>query len=363
MRLTILSLTLLFSIFTAQSQCTIQLDDVYLDTAASTCNYKVFKYKISGGTATAFSWDYGDGNSCTCIHPKNRYNKNGSFQLCGKIQDANGCRDSLCITVNVNCSNPCDLSEIGIYSADTLSYDCNDIEFNAIVSSNTKYLKWDFGDGDSSNQKYTIHTFKKKGNYNVVLIIRDSINCADTAKWSIDILCDKVICERFLTQLDIINLARSNMKQMNVSSTKTPKYYWWQFGDGNSGFGQSSVNHTYNDSGEMEVCVYAQDSMGCSDTICKKTLIILPKDNSINSVKNILDLILVNSIPSQHLVSISIQMNATFQLFTVNGLLVNSGQLIKGNNTISTEGMNSGMYLLQIDCLGYSKMFKINSCN
>lgn len=361
MRRALLVLTLLFSVLNVQSQCTIQLDEVYLDTAASGCNNKVFKYKISGGTATSFSWDYGDGNSCTCIHPKNRYNKNGTFQLCGKIQDANGCRDSLCITVNVNCSNPCDLSEIGIYSADTLSYDCNDIEFNAIVSSNTKHLKWDFGDGDSSSNKYIIHTFKKKGQYNVVLIIRDSINCADTAEWTVDVLCDKIICEQFLTKLDIISLARSNMKQLNVSSTKTPLYYWWQYGDGNSGYGPASVNYTYQDSGIMQICVYAKDSIGCNDTICDMTRIILPKDNSITTPNDILNQILVHSIPSQQLISISIPMEGNIKMFTINGQLVYSGQLKEGDNTISTEGLSNGLYLLQIDCLGYSKVFKINS--
>jgi len=359
MRIAILSIIVLVSIFSAQSQCTIQLDEVYLDTAASDCNNKFFKYKISGGTATSFFWDYGDGNSCTCLHPKNRYNKNGTFQLCGKIQDANGCRDSLCITVNVNCSNPCDLSEIGIYSADTLSYDCNDMEFNAIVSSNTKHLKWDFGDGDSSSDKYIIHTFKKKGQYNVTLIIKDSINCADTAKWTVDVLCDEIICERFLTKLDIISLARSNMKQLNVSSSKTPMYYWWQYGDGNSGFGPASVNYTYKDSGLMQICVFSKDSMGCNDTICEMTRIVLPKDNSIVSPNELLNQIRVHRIQSQQLISILSPMEAHIQLYAINGQLLYDGQLKEGENSISTEGLSDGLCVMLIESSGYRKVVKI----
>src|SRR5690606_23661987 len=134
----------------AQNPCDLQITEIKLDSNQSTCNYKVIEYTLSGGQAASYYWEYGDGENCTCLHPKHFYTQNGNFDVCAVITDTSGCKDTLCQSVEVNCSNPCDLSEIGIHSVDTLSFTCSEVEFITITSSNARYIKWDFGDGDSS---------------------------------------------------------------------------------------------------------------------------------------------------------------------------------------------------------------------
>jgi PKD repeat protein len=320
----------------------------------------VFKYKVSGGTVSNYLWDYGDGNSCTCLHPKNTYNRNGSFQVCGKIQDANGCKDSLCISVNVYCSNPCDLSEIGIYSADTLSYSCNEYEFNTITSSNTKHLRWDFGDGDTSNSEFVVHKYNVKGKYSVRLVIQDSIACSDTVNFKLDITCDEIICLPFLSNLDTMSLSKNFQKQLTVFYTKTPKSLWWQFGDNTSLFGTKTMQHTYTDSGLYQVCVLAQDSNLCADTICTFLKVQWLDDHTaVRNIENGQISVNFSNILNDNEFVINSPNEMQYSIFNINGELIKNGILEIGKNIIEFANLSNGIYLLKLVNGKSSKVYKI----
>lgn len=337
----------LLSGLSAQGPCQLKLEEVYLDTAASDCNHLFFKYKVSGGTVSNYYWNYGDGNSCTCLHPKHTYTQNGTFQLCGRIEDANGCKDSMCISVTVNCANPCDLSEIGIYSADTLSYSCNEYEFNSIVSKNTKVLNWDFGDGNSSGDAFTTHKYSKNGSYNVRLIIKDSIDCADTADWLVQVNCKDVPCDMRILTIDTSTGPDCHNKRFSITTSKPAKSIWWQYGDGNSGFGNATEIHYYADSGNYEVCVYAYDSFNCVDTACFNLLVNCPGKNSdidqIESYKWVYSSIFNETITFESTVE------ASYQLIDINGRVLKKGLVTLGKNLISTDEFVKGVYTLVIE--------------
>lgn len=253
-----------------QTPCTLSLDTLYVDTATSTCNSLQFKYQYSGGAPVKYYWNYGDGNSCTCIKPKNFYTANGSFQVCGRIEDANGCADSICITVDIQCNDPCQLSKIGIHSVDTLSYSCSEIEFITITSENTRYVRWEFGDGDTSDSKYIIHDYRQNGTYSVRLIVRDSISCADTAELDISIDCERQedSCEFRINRIDTVTGPLCRDKSFFIRSSSNAVNISWDFGDGYFAYNQNGTSHTYQDTGLYRVCVMASDSLGCADTFC-----------------------------------------------------------------------------------------------
>ena len=331
----------------AQGPCQLKLEEVYLDTAASDCNHMFFKYKVSGGTVSNYYWNYGDGNSCTCLHPKHTYTQNGTFQLCGRIEDANGCKDSMCISVTVNCSDPCDLSEIGIYSADTLSYSCNEYEFNSIVSSNTKSLNWDFGDGNTSTDKYTLHQYAMNGTYNVRLIIKDSIDCADTANWQVLVDCKDMPCDMRILTLDSSTGINCHTKRFSITTSKPSKSIWWQYGDGNSGFGNATEVHYYADSGAYDVSVFAYDSFNCADTAFIRTIVSCPGSNSaISSLKQ--KQWLESAFITENIV-VNLPQEGVFKLTDINGRQVMEGALQTGKNQIQSEGIGKGVYTIQIE--------------
>lgn len=345
----------------AQTPCQLSLDDFYLDTTAGDCNHLFFKYTISGGTATKFFWTYGDGNSCTCIHPKNTYNQNGTFQVCGRIEDANGCVDSLCKSFTVNCSDPCQLSELGIFSVDTLSYTCDEVEFITITSSNTKKVKWDFGDGDSSDTKYVIHKYKSNGTYQVRLIINDSINCADTANIELTIDCPPVdTCDFKLSGLDTLPFKSANTKKFTINTNKPYKSLYWIYGDGISESGGKQTTHTYQFITDYIVCVIGEDSSGCMDTLCLKVdikAIDLINDIETSLVSDVYKYLIVTSDE----LSLELKTSCSFELLDASGKVVLSGSMSEGKQMVDIRTLSSGIYTLSLKTemgLIHLKVFK-----
>jgi PKD repeat protein len=344
----------------AQPPCQLSLDSIYIDQAASNCNHLYFKYKVSGGTASSYNWTYGDGNGCGCIKPKNFYTKNGTYQVCGKIQDANGCKDSLCITVNVNCTNPCDLSEIGIYSFDTVSYNCNEYEFVSFVSPNAKRIVWEFGDGDSSNSKYALHTFNKNGNFKVRLIVQDSISCGDTANLDITINCDqKAPCDFKINKMDSISKGNCKTKGFELKCTKTPKDVKWHYGDGNSETSGQKVQHSYKDTGIYIVCAIATDSVGCLDTICLSIKITCPKSNSLHFSS--IDQAIIYPSPFSSYLNIKLESDASIAVYDQKQAIVYESDFKSGIVNLDLSKLSSGLYFISIktsETLQFYKIFK-----
>src|SRR5262249_27058822 len=46
---------------------------------------------------------------------------------------------------------------------------------------------WNFGDGNSSTEQNPQHTFSTAGNYNITLITKDNVGCADTTTKAITV--------------------------------------------------------------------------------------------------------------------------------------------------------------------------------
>lgn len=331
------------------AQCTLELNSITLDTAASTCNHLFFKYQASGGTPTSFFWDYGDGNSCTCLHPKNVYNRNGTFQLCGRIKDANGCADSLCVTVNVFCPNPCTLSEIGIFSYDSLSYSCREYEFITITSQNAKKINWDFGDGDSANTKYTLHTFKSNGTFKVRLTIQDSIGCADTAEMMVGVNCppDPQPCTFNISKLDTASGMDCKSKNFTLSANKTPKTVHWDFGDSSTWNGGKTTSHSYIDTGLYKVCAIATDSADCKDTMCQWVKVSCP---SMHVSVNAHSIATLQLYPNPVVGTLTVLSSDVYIYAIYDAAMrkVASGYLREGTNTIDFTQLSSGVYTMQV---------------
>jgi PKD repeat protein len=333
------------------AQCTLKLDKISIDSAQGSCNHKFFKYAYSGGTPTIYKWTYGDGYSCGCVKPHTVYSKNGTYQVCGKITDANGCSDSLCISISVFCPNPCDLSEIGIFSYDSVSYTCDEIEFNTITSSNAKKIKWNFGDGDSSDSKFIVHKFRKNGTFKVRLSIQDSIGCGDTAEMTVKVDCPPVKppCTFQITKIDTMSGADCKSKLFTIQANKNPVTVGWTFGDGGTAFtnGKSS-NRTYADTGLYNLCVIALDSAQCRDTLCHWVKVSCPKKNvSIDALNDGVFDIYPN--PAENILFVNSGVASEYSVYDMTQKRIFTGSLSAGNNEIIIGQLSRGTYIFRID--------------
>lgn len=133
-----------------------------------------------------------------------------------------------------------------------LAYQFMDLSSGAIDS-----WTWDFGDGTTSSQQNPLHIFPGEGEYEVCLAISGP-DCQST--W-----CQVVTvgfqgdCFNYFTYQS----SGTALYFQGYHSTSLPAFYAWNFGDGNTGEGQSVV-HTYAANGTYYVTLSTYDSINCA---------------------------------------------------------------------------------------------------
>ncbi len=115
-------------------------------------------------SATAYLWDFGDGNTSPMQNPTHTYASPGNYTVCLTV--TNSCAaDSICSTVSV-CAP----------AAPSFSFTQNllNFQFQDQTSGSVSQWLWDFGDGNTSGMASPSHTYSSPGNYTVCLTITDS---------------------------------------------------------------------------------------------------------------------------------------------------------------------------------------------
>lgn len=120
--------------------------------------------------------------------------------------------------------------------------------------------RWDFGDGDTSNQVSPVHTFLTGGVKNVQLIATLN-NLKDTISIPIEVTPFSECRNKFSINIDSANSITVNAEGIFNS-------YVWFFGDGNTGSGQTA-KHVYDTSGIYEVTLNTS-AVGCLATFKRK---------------------------------------------------------------------------------------------
>jgi gliding motility-associated-like protein len=125
---------------------------------------------------------------------------------------------------------------------------------------------WDFGDGTTSTAQNNVHTYANTGYYTIHLtVINHATGCDDVTTHTIRII-DEVadfaalnteICRNTTTRFDAIG-----------NTPGTIVNFAWDFGDGQTGTGQS-VTHLYSNAGLYTVKLVITDASGCRDSLTK----------------------------------------------------------------------------------------------
>jgi len=143
---------------------------------------------------------------------------------------------------------------------------------------------WDFGDGETSIEKETLHNYSNPGYYNVSLTVTDNDGFKSTENITISVLIPPEPPVAKISGPYTIN--KGEFVILNASGSYDPDLdgriisYKWDFGDGETGYGQI-VNHTYNTTGTYDVTVTVMDEYGLTDTeTTSVTVIDSPKEAS-----------------------------------------------------------------------------------
>ena len=131
------------------------------------------------------------------------------------------------------------------------------VQFTDTSSNNTQSWAWQFGDGNTSTQENTSHTYYAKGIYTVNLTVQGLCG-EDTVTKQINV--DECILPN--ASFTYITYDCNTTVTFTDTSTGNPQNLTWQFGDGATSSEKNPV-HTYANAGTYSVTLTAKTV--CSD--------------------------------------------------------------------------------------------------
>jgi PKD repeat protein len=136
----------------------------------------------------------------------------------------------------------------------------NFVSTSIAPSANLYY--WTFGNGTGAIGPNASINFGASGTYNVCLIILDSNQAVcDSVCQSIVVTNPSTICNASFTASPAPNALNTiDFVSTSTGGSSVPLLFW-DYGDGNSGFGSSLSSHTYASPGNYTVCLYQYDTI------------------------------------------------------------------------------------------------------
>ncbi len=215
-------------------------------------------------------WDFGDAisgvdNTSSLENPQHIYATAGTYTVMQIVANVGGCPDTSYQQVTVKPSPPVDFgSSPGCVNAPTLFW----ADTTVIDVTTTATYNWNFGDGGTSYNRNTQHTYLAPGSYNVTLTVQDTSGCLGSLSHVVEITVPPLA--HFTANAN--NCVGQSVQFTNLS-TSTDGYivsWLWNFGDGNTQLvnfpATPSVNHTYINTGIFAVTLTVTNNFGCTST-------------------------------------------------------------------------------------------------
>jgi PKD repeat protein len=228
----------------------------FIASVDSLCEYPVdVDYTNTSIGALGYNWIFGDGSRSTQTNPSLVLTSAGIYNDTLIASNQFGCLDTAVSLIKVYDAPVADAFVSPLNGCVPLEVDFNNL------SSNYLYNKWDFGNGDTSDQMDVTYTYDAVGSYLPSLIVYGNANCKDTFKLSstIDVYPNPIADFDF----DI-----ENVKTTYVNNSSGANSYVWNFGDGESSIEENPV-HQFPGSGIFNTVLIATNQFECKDSISK----------------------------------------------------------------------------------------------
>jgi hypothetical protein len=250
---------------------TIQTVTVYDTVTPSTCDNYISIINTTGLTVSMYGgmnnhqrafylWSFGDGSGSSDVYALHTYPGPGTYLISLTTNTVDSCQDvtTLSITLNdsvtppSNCDNYINVSEIqGLW----VSLDAG------MVNPQSATYSWDFGDGMSGTGSLITHTYAIDGAYTLSLTTITSDSCTDVTTRSITVTDSVSGCSSHFTASAGLNPYIVHFQGFH--QPQIPASFSWDYGDQNSGNGQT-IDHSYTAEGTYMVVLTSIDSSGCT---------------------------------------------------------------------------------------------------
>ena len=227
---------------------------------------------LSQGNMT-YSWAFGDNTSSTLQDPVHYYSSAGNFVVTLFVYGPNGCSDTLQQTISLGAGVQ------AAFSVNTPQCFGSAMQFTDQSPGSPVTWTWDFGDATPvSNLQNPTHTYAAPGTYNVTLIVGAGANCIDTLTQPVVVAPIPVPLFMAPDTDGCVALCVNFSDLSTVASPDNIAAWSWNFGDPNSGPGNSSTiqnpQHCYNTAGTYDVSLTVTSNNGCSATYVNNAYIV-----------------------------------------------------------------------------------------
>ncbi|MEL6922690.1 MAG: PKD domain-containing protein, partial [Bacteroidota bacterium] len=214
---------------------------------------------------TAYSWDFGNGFTFNGYQPPAvQYSEIGTYSISIEATiPATGCTETLLLEDKVSVGYPVEFetSTTEVCAGEKISFiDYSEIEADSIL--------WDFGDGTTSNQPESLHSYTEGGNYTITLY--RFIEGCPSKKESIDLI---TVLDQPLASFVSDNVAGCTLPHtVNFSASSTETVTWlWDFGDGTTSE-ERNPSHEYEEFGTYDVMLIVTNEQGCQAEVTNRTI-------------------------------------------------------------------------------------------
>ncbi len=208
------------------------------------------------GNIQRYNWDFGGFKSSDKKNPTIFFEKEGSFYVNLTVWDKEGASSSLNKTIEVvdPISARINIEPKKPYAADKINF-----TFGYEGNISLKNLRWNFGNGNTSDDREPVYRYTRPGQYNVTLKL--------DLKRGYTYVCERSIVVSNTPPEGNLSLKRTSSSSEIEFSLNCSDYegevtnVTWHFGDGSLGYGRK-VTHDYSESGTYNVTVELTDEDG-----------------------------------------------------------------------------------------------------
>lgn len=206
--------------------------------------------------ATAYQWDFGNGQTSTDPNPTATYPTPGDYTVSLTAINPQSCNGSDTAVFQITA-----LDTVIVAAFDyVLPGPCDplSVQFNSPLPPLLNYT-WDFGDGQTATHNaIPTHLYAEPGTYTVQLIVSSPCAPPDTVYQTFTLVPPNIV------EGDFVPPANGCVPvEINLTATGNAQTYQWSLGDGTTLSGQS-VSHLYEQPGNYLIELVAIDPTTCN---------------------------------------------------------------------------------------------------
>jgi gliding motility-associated-like protein len=231
------------------------LNYAILDTPLSCTTIALTANHLSGGTATQFTWIYGDaspnGTGSTTTHT---YSQPGTYTVTLVASDG-PCGDTVTQQVTISL----DMS----YTIADSAINCKTVKLTATHVSGdiSSQFLWLFGDNTNATGNPVTHGYSQNGTYTALLVLTSSQGCTDTVSHTFTLPVDI----HYVISDSAIDCRTASLMATHLSGD-TAAQLLWLFAGGDTASGNPVV-HTFPNTGANTADLVMVNAFGCRDTM------------------------------------------------------------------------------------------------